>query len=255
MTESSFGQLESRYRADFFKILVNLVAALLLLVVAASAGYLGSTQNNNLFWLPAIASGVGGLAILIRTLLRNVAHGVKLYEKGVEVIVRGRKQRFFYDQLSGVRVSAAEGRTLQSYLITAYEFYNDEVEVFRIEPIYPKWQQLGEILAERVASLQAQQDIRRVRDGYEVIYDEFSAPGPGRRLVIKVNLQGIAEEGKSVLPWDRVADCTLDPKDRGMVVILDQTGTEYTHFRYFNAVNSLTAIKTIAEMGKLRNHA
>jgi len=252
MAAEAYGKLEAHYRADLIKIVLNLGAAMILLVVAASAGYLAGVENNDLFWIPAIAAGIGGFAILSRTLIRNVAHGVRLYEKGVEVIVRGRKRRFFYDQLSGVRISAAEGRGMQSYLITAYEFYNDEEEVFRVEPIYPNWQELGETLSERVSQFQAKSDVDRIRNGYEAIYDEFTAPGPGRRLVIKVSLQGIAEEGKSVLPWDRVLACDLDPKDRGMVTVQDQSGTEYTRFRYFNAVNSLTAMKTIAMMAQLR---
>lgn len=255
MAAEAYGKLETHYRADPIKIILNLGAALILLVVAASAGYLAGVESNNLFWIPALAAGVGGAAILIRTLLRNVAHGVKVYEKGVEVIIRGRRKRYFYDQLSGVRISAAEGRTMYSYLITAYEFYDDEKEVFRVEPIYPDWQELGEILSERVAAFQARSDVDRIRNGYEAIYDEFTAPGPGRRMVIKVTLQGVAEEGKSVLPWDNVHACELDPDDRGMVTVQDQTGAEYTRFRYFNAVNSLTAMKTIDMMAKLRGRA
>jgi hypothetical protein len=258
MASEAYGELQKVYHADPIKLLTNFLVGLFLLGMGVVTVIAALDQQRESLVLVGGLAGIGGLTILLRTIIFNFGHEVRLYENGVELRWFRHSQRWFFDQITGIQVTAISTRqmqTMHAYLLRDYTFYDDRVELFRIDPVYFNWHRLGERLAHMVAQTHNRRDITQIKNGFEIVFDELiPVPHFDKYIPLKVNLFGIVEEGKPLLPWPEFGGCIEDPQDRGKIVITNNTGQVYSRFPYYNTINSIRAVLLIRAAAQLRGN-
>ena len=243
MAPIAYGKLQTVYHADPVKLIINLALGIFLSVLGVVAIIAATRQERETIILVGILASFGGLVIFLRTMIYNFGQEIRLYEKGLEFRRFWQSRRYFYEQVTGIQVTATVPRKGLIYIKRDYTFYDDYSELFRITPIYFNWAGLGEELMNRITEFHRKRQIHRIQNGFELVYNELlEIPHLDKKVPLKINLYGLVEEDKPLLPWSRLGVCQLD---RGYVVIKDVDGEVYSQFPYFNTVNSYYAMLMI----------
>lgn len=246
------GKLQAEYKSMRWRVRFHTLVAgvLLALGLPLVLDYVLMGRKYTVFFVPGVALVLGSLMIAFMTYAHQFGRTLEVYEQGVRLGLHGRSYTWTYGDLKAFRIVAQHDSRYgyEDYHIKAYRFYTENRYAFSVSPIYPDWEHLGMMLTSKVRIAVIPQYIARIKSGQDVTFDRLKSAYTFRRLNLKVSAAGLSVKGKTMLPWQQVRACEVDPNDSGRVVVTDIKGKIYTAFLFYNSTNSVMAMRVINAM-------
>lgn len=243
------GRLEGEYHASRWRMMFPTVITGVLLAsgIPMVLDYFAMGKRYTGLVVPGIAFALGGMMICLMIYANYLGRSIEVYEQGVRIGIHGRTKTWYYDDLKAFRITARRDDRYgyMDYQVKAYHFYTDRRHAFTVHDIYPDWNHLGMSLVTRVRNAVVPQYISRIKQGQDVVFDGIRRITVNRRVSLKFSLQGLAAQGKPMVPWGSIQECKIDPADAGRVIVYEAKGQPYTAFQFYNSTNSVVAMRLI----------